>query len=97
LREIEAPGEKCDARALRTDRRDGAYFLRFAISSSVVPLVTNSYNNACFPLVIPSERIRIAAARFLEKNFLPHIEKRGTEKHPVAGAEKLYESLTKGG
>ncbi len=36
-----------------------------------------------FPHVRPSERIQVAAARFLEEDFLPHIEKRGTKTQPA--------------
>jgi len=36
-----------------------------------------------FPQVIPSERILLAAERFLTKEFLPRIEKRGTIKLPA--------------
>ncbi len=35
------------------------------------------------PLVTPSERILLAADRFLTKDFLPRIEKRGTAKMPA--------------
>jgi ATP-dependent DNA helicase RecQ len=33
--------------------------------------------------VRPSKRIQEAAARFLDKDFIPRIEKRGTEQHPM--------------
>jgi len=36
-----------------------------------------------FPLVRPAKRMQEAVARFLEEEFLPRIEKRGTERRPV--------------
>jgi ATP-dependent DNA helicase RecQ len=36
-----------------------------------------------FPSVKPSQRIQEAVTRFLEEDYLPLIEKRGTEKHPI--------------
>jgi len=36
-----------------------------------------------FPPVRPSRRIQGAAAFFLEEDFMPRIEKRGTERHPI--------------
>jgi ATP-dependent DNA helicase RecQ len=35
-----------------------------------------------FPLIRPAERIQKIAAQFLEEDYLPHIEKRGTVNHP---------------
>ena len=52
-----------------------------------------------FPLTRLSERMLAAATRFLEEEFLPRIEKRGTEKHPVheAGWSLSYHSSTRTG
>ncbi|GAC1393821.1 MAG: RecQ family ATP-dependent DNA helicase [Ktedonobacteraceae bacterium] len=36
-----------------------------------------------FPLLIPTERIQRAVVQFLEKDFLPRIQKKGTEARPV--------------
>lgn len=36
-----------------------------------------------FPVIRPSERIQGAAVQFLEEDFLPRIEKQGSEKNPV--------------
>ena len=36
-----------------------------------------------FPLIVPSARIEQAVAQFLEKDFLPRIEKKGTEARPI--------------
>jgi ATP-dependent DNA helicase RecQ len=50
-----------------------------------------------FPLLRLSERILGAAARFLEEEYVPRIEKRGTEKRPVheAGWSLSYHGRTR--
>jgi ATP-dependent DNA helicase RecQ len=50
-----------------------------------------------FPLIRLSERMLGAATRFLEEEFLPRIEKRGTEKHPIheGGWSLSYHSSTR--
>jgi len=52
-----------------------------------------------FPFIRLSERMLGAATRFLEEEFLPRIEKRGTEKHPVheAGWSLSYHGSTRAG
>jgi superfamily II DNA helicase RecQ len=39
-----------------------------------------------FPLVLPAERIPGEVTHFLEKEFLPRIEKRGTHRQPIREA-----------
>ncbi len=53
---------------------------RYHISTGFHPGQRDSSN---FPLIRLSERMLRAATHFLEEEFLPRIEKRGTEKRPV--------------
>ena len=52
-----------------------------------------------FPLIRLSERMLNTAKRFLEEEFLPRIEKRGTEKRPIheAGWSLSYHGTTRTG
>ncbi len=52
-----------------------------------------------FPLIRLSERMLNAAKHFLEEEFLPRIEKRGTEKRPIheAGWSLSYHGTTRTG
>ena len=52
-----------------------------------------------FPLVKPTKRMQDAVARFLEEEFLPRIEKRGTEKRPIheAGWSLSYHGRSRTG
>ncbi len=50
-----------------------------------------------FPIIRLSERMLAAATHFLEEEFLPRIEKRGTEKRPIheAGWSLSYHGITR--
>jgi DEAD/DEAH box helicase len=57
------------------------------------------WQNSNFPLIRLSERMLNAAKRFLEEEYLPRIEKRGTEKRPIheAGWSLSYHGTTRTG